>query len=109
MRSHSHKVDIQRVDRRSPCPCLRRLGAGQYGRNRGFGNQQHEACSQVSVIAEYQSALTSSGALLLGTVDGANVEIAEDAGEDQCFMFGHLADQVQQVRDSASIQESIPE
>lgn len=26
------------------------------------------------------------------------VEIAEDAGEDQCFMFGHLADQVQQVR-----------
>lgn len=42
--------------------------------------------------------LALSGALLLGTVDGANIEIAEDAGEDQCFMFGHLADQVQQVR-----------
>jgi starch phosphorylase len=42
--------------------------------------------------------LALSGALLLGTVDGANIEIAEDAGEDQCFMFGHLNDQVAQVR-----------
>lgn len=58
--------------------------------------------------------LTSSGALLLGTVDGANIEIAEDAGEDQCFMFGHLAEDVQQVRYSnsynpTSLEERSPE
>ena len=58
--------------------------------------------------------LTSSGALLLGTVDGANIGIAEDAGEDQCFMFGHLAEDVQQVRYSnsynpTSLEERSPE
>jgi len=31
-------------------------------------------------------------------VDGANIEIAEDAGEDQCFMFGYLNEQVEKVR-----------
>ncbi|KAJ9110464.1 hypothetical protein QFC19_001590 [Naganishia cerealis] len=42
--------------------------------------------------------LAVSGALLLGTVDGANVEIAEEAGEEQCFLFGYLAEDVDEVR-----------
>ncbi|CAG8551097.1 9704_t:CDS:10, partial [Cetraspora pellucida] len=39
-----------------------------------------------------------NGGLILGTVDGANIEIHEEIGDDNIFMFGNLADQVEDLR-----------
>ncbi|KAJ1656357.1 Non-essential glycogen phosphorylase [Dispira simplex] len=39
-----------------------------------------------------------NGGVILGTVDGANVEICEEIGEDNIFNFGCLADEVEDFR-----------
>jgi len=39
-----------------------------------------------------------NGGLLLGTVDGANVELGEAAGEENCFFFGVLEPDVRELR-----------
>jgi len=38
-----------------------------------------------------------NGAITLGTMDGANIEIVEKAGVDNAVIFGHLADEVEEI------------
>ena len=40
-----------------------------------------------------------NGSLILGTMDGANIEIAREIGEDNMFIFGARKEQVSLLQD----------
>ncbi|KAK4753551.1 hypothetical protein SAY87_001655 [Trapa incisa] len=59
---------------------------------------QHISTAGMEASGTSNMKFSMNGCILIGTLDGANVEIREEVGEDNFFLFGARADEITHLR-----------
>merc|ERR1719265_2758110 len=62
---------------------------------------QHISTAGTEASGTSNMKFVMNGGLIIGTMDGANIEIREEGGDDTMFIFGCLEDQVQGITQKA--------
>merc|ERR1712193_439799 len=63
---------------------------------------QHISTAGTEASGTSNMKFVMNGGLIIGTMDGANIEIREEGGVDTMFIFGCLEDQVESIKSLAS-------
>jgi len=69
---------------------------------------QHISTAGMEASGTSNMKFVLNGGIIIGTLDGANIEIREEAGDDNMFIFGALTENVPSIREKIKSKEFSP-